>query len=300
MRSTTKYSSHPISGLLVCAECGSSYRRIVHSTSEGKEIVWRCASRVEHGKKYCKGSPTISQQQLEDALFKTFGVFLPDQNSLRKVVRQITVTPDDLRADLAEMDDITRSIFLRRQEYQLCQAYLAGDTRALEYLFEWNYPLLRRHVFSISRRSFLKEEDKEDVIQNTALKSIQCIASYNGEYRFWAWLKKIAYHEFCRAIKNTKKYSCETLIGYLEWKWYEGHDDLAEWESEQTNDFLLSTVNEDQRQIIVEKLFYGKTLVEIGHEKNICRSTVGARYRNGLKRMRKVYIQEFSAAYHTK
>jgi len=238
VRSRTRYSSDPISGLLVCGECGSSYRRITRNTSEEKEIVWRCANRVEHGKKYCKSSPTGSQQQLKES--------------------------------------------------------------ALKYLFEWNYPLLRRYVFSISRRSFLKEEDKEDVIQNTALKSIQCIASYNGKYRFWAWLKKIAYHEFCRAIKNARRLFCETSIGYLEWKRYEGRDDFAKWESEQVVDFLLSAVNECQRQIIVERLFHGKTLVEIGREKNICRSTVGARYRNGLKQMRKVYIREFSSTYHSR
>jgi RNA polymerase sigma factor (sigma-70 family) len=300
VRPRTRYSSNPISGLLVCSECGSSYRRITRNTSEGKEMVWRCANRVEHGKKYCKSSPAVSQQRLENVLFKTFGVFPPDQDLLHKVVQQITVKPNDLRVDLAEMDDITRSVFLRRQEHQLCQAYLSGDTRALEYLFEWNYPLLRRYVFHISRRLFLKEEDKEDVIQNAALKSIQCITSYNGKYRFWAWLKKIAYHEFCRAIKNIRKYSCETSTRYFEWKWYEGRDDFAQWKSEQVAHFLLNAVNESQRQIIVEKLFHGKTLVEIGREKNICRSTVGARYRRGLKQMRKMYIQEFSAAYHTK
>lgn len=300
VRSRTRYSSDPISGLLICGECGSAYRRITRNTVEGKEIVWRCASRVEHGKKYCKSSPTVSQQQLEDTLFKTLGIFPPDQDLLRKMVQQITVTQDNLRVDLTEMDGITRSAFLRRQEYQLCQAYLSGDTRALEYLFEWNYPLLRRYVFYISRRSFLKEEDKEDVIQGTALKSIQCIASYNGKYRFWAWLKKIAYHEFCRAIKSIRKYSYETSIGYFEWKRYDGCDDFAEWESAQTVGFLLHAVNECQRQVIVEKLFHGKTLAKIGREKNICRSTVGARYRNGLKQIRQVSIQEFSATHHNR
>lgn len=84
----TRYSSEIISGLLVYAECGSSYRRITRNTSEGKEIVWRCASRVEHGKKYCKSSPTVSQQQLENVLFKMFGVFPPDQDfSARWFVR---------------------------------------------------------------------------------------------------------------------------------------------------------------------------------------------------------------------
>ena len=57
IHSEMRYSSDPVSGLLICAECGRSYRRITRNTPEGKEIVWRCANRVEHGKKYCKNSP---------------------------------------------------------------------------------------------------------------------------------------------------------------------------------------------------------------------------------------------------
>lgn len=47
-RKATRYNSQSVlSGLLVCAECGHNYRRI---TRPSGEIIWRCASRVEHGK----------------------------------------------------------------------------------------------------------------------------------------------------------------------------------------------------------------------------------------------------------
>lgn len=43
-RKATKYNSgNVLSGLLICAECGSPYRRITRS---GREVVWRCANRV--------------------------------------------------------------------------------------------------------------------------------------------------------------------------------------------------------------------------------------------------------------
>ena len=113
-------------------------------------------NRVEHGNKYCKSAPTISQQQLEDVLLKTLGTSQPPQDLLHKVIQQIIVTPNDLSVKLAEMDDATRSVFLRGQEYQLCQTYFSGDTRALEHLYEWNYPLLRRYIFYISRRVISK------------------------------------------------------------------------------------------------------------------------------------------------
>lgn len=167
-----KYNSESaFSGLLICEECGRLYWQI----TKEQETIWSCANRVEHGNKYCKSAPTISQQQLEDVFLKTLGTSQPPQDLLHKVIQQIIVTPNDLSVKLVEMDDATRFAFLCGQEYQLCQTYLSGEIRALEYLYERNYPLLRRYVFYISRRSFLKEEDKEDVIQNAVLKSIQVL-----------------------------------------------------------------------------------------------------------------------------
>lgn len=54
----TRYNSPSVlSGLLVCAECNHNYRRITRTSGE---IVWRCANRVEYGKKFCKHSPSIA------------------------------------------------------------------------------------------------------------------------------------------------------------------------------------------------------------------------------------------------
>ena len=57
-RKATRYNSQSVlSGLLVCAECSHNYHRI---TRPSGEIVWRCANRVEHGKKFCQHSPSIN------------------------------------------------------------------------------------------------------------------------------------------------------------------------------------------------------------------------------------------------
>jgi len=58
-RKTTRYhSKNELSGLFICHECGAAYRRI---TRHSGEVVWRCASRVEHGKKICKTTPTVTE-----------------------------------------------------------------------------------------------------------------------------------------------------------------------------------------------------------------------------------------------
>lgn len=46
-----KYSSkYALSELLICGHCGTPYRRCTWTSCGRKQIVWRCISRLEHGK----------------------------------------------------------------------------------------------------------------------------------------------------------------------------------------------------------------------------------------------------------
>jgi site-specific DNA recombinase len=63
--SESKYNGKYILGnLLVCGDCGASYRR---RTERGK-IVWRCATRIEKGKDACTHSPTLDEGWVQDTL----------------------------------------------------------------------------------------------------------------------------------------------------------------------------------------------------------------------------------------
>jgi len=70
-RATRHNSQSVLSGLLVCAECSHNYRSITRSFGE---IVWRCASRVEHGKKFCKHSPSISEEKIKELICEKLGM----------------------------------------------------------------------------------------------------------------------------------------------------------------------------------------------------------------------------------
>jgi site-specific DNA recombinase len=61
----SKYNGKYLLGnLLVCGDCGASYRR---RTERGK-VVWRCATRIENGKDACPHSPTLDEGWLQDTL----------------------------------------------------------------------------------------------------------------------------------------------------------------------------------------------------------------------------------------
>lgn len=64
-----KYSGkYALTERLVCGECGAPYRRCTWTSRGEKEIVWRCTSRLEYGKRYCHNSPTLAEVSLQEAI----------------------------------------------------------------------------------------------------------------------------------------------------------------------------------------------------------------------------------------
>ena len=65
---TSYASKYALSERLVCGECGTLYRRCTWNIRGKKKIVWRCVSRLDHGTKYCKQSPTMEETALQNAI----------------------------------------------------------------------------------------------------------------------------------------------------------------------------------------------------------------------------------------
>jgi len=88
--SGSKYNGKYFLGnLLVCGDCGASYRR---RTERGK-VVWRCASRIEKGKEACLHSPTVDEAWVQDVLGKAVcqnGVY--DEGIIRKEVDKVRIS----------------------------------------------------------------------------------------------------------------------------------------------------------------------------------------------------------------
>lgn len=91
-RKTTKYnSSYVLSGLLICGECGSPYRRITRASGE---VVWRCANRVDHGKAYCKDSVTVIDTAVKEFLCLALEMPSFDEQTVRGRVESIMIGHD--------------------------------------------------------------------------------------------------------------------------------------------------------------------------------------------------------------
>lgn len=83
-----KYSSkYALTELLICGKCGTPYRRTTWTSRGEKLIVWRCISRLEHGKRYCTDSPTIKEDQLHKAIIHAINNYYSCRNDIARILK---------------------------------------------------------------------------------------------------------------------------------------------------------------------------------------------------------------------
>lgn len=91
-------SKYALTGLVVCGDCGSKYRRTTWSKKGKKKVVWRCVSRLDHGTKYCEKSPTIDEEQIHNAVVRVLNTMLDNADKLKMLlngsIAEILAAPD--------------------------------------------------------------------------------------------------------------------------------------------------------------------------------------------------------------
>jgi site-specific DNA recombinase len=84
-----KYSGkYALSDLLYCGNCGTQYRRVTWARNGKKRVVWRCISRLEYGTQYCKDSPTIEEERLQEAVMKAIQTIVQTKDELKATIRK--------------------------------------------------------------------------------------------------------------------------------------------------------------------------------------------------------------------
>jgi len=90
-RKAARYNSQNVlSGLLVCGECGRNYRRI---TKPSGEVVWRCADKVENGKRAaCSNTATVSDEEIREIICEQLGLTVFDEAVVGNAIEAIEVS----------------------------------------------------------------------------------------------------------------------------------------------------------------------------------------------------------------
>ena len=75
MTASGKYSKYALTEVLVCAECGSRFKRCTWMRNCQRKIVWRCINRLDYGKKYCTQGLTVEENTLHEAIVRALSQF---------------------------------------------------------------------------------------------------------------------------------------------------------------------------------------------------------------------------------
>ncbi len=76
---------------MICAECGSRYKRVTWTSRGKKRVVWRCISRLDYGKRYCKTSLTVDETALHAAIVRAINRFNEEDESTYMALMRATI-----------------------------------------------------------------------------------------------------------------------------------------------------------------------------------------------------------------
>ena len=109
-----RYSKYALTEVLHCAECGSRYKRVTWNIRGKKKIVWRCVSRLDYGKKYCKDSITAAEEALHGAVVRALRRFHAEDESTYLTLMKATIGEAiGINGGSEEIDLLTRRIDTR-------------------------------------------------------------------------------------------------------------------------------------------------------------------------------------------
>ena len=91
-------SKYALSERLICGECGTRYQRCSWHRNGKVRIVWRCVSRVDYGTQYCKNSPTMDENVLQQAIMEAINSVMGPKEELAKhitdaLIQEVIKTP---------------------------------------------------------------------------------------------------------------------------------------------------------------------------------------------------------------
>ena len=176
-----RYSKYALTEVLHCAECGSRYKRVTWNIRGKKKIVWRCVSRLDYGKKYCKDSITAEEAALHEAVVRALKRFHAEDESTYLTLMKATIGEAiGINGGSEEIDLLTRRIdTLNKRMLDLVNETVAAgkDVESSEDEFKG----ISDQIEQFNRRiAAIQESIHKDGSRQARLEEIQSIIAKRG------------------------------------------------------------------------------------------------------------------------
>ena len=133
----------------------------------------------------------------------------------------------------------------------------------------------------------LQDADIEDLEQTIWLKIYAGLDNYNSQYRFWSWMRQLLRTELQRLYKKGKRYliSDESVRLIVEKNQTSKKNNIDNWVDDENIRFLLSPLNDREREVLVRHLFKGETQVEIAKDFGAVKSRINQIYLGAVEKI---------------
>lgn len=289
VRKATRYSSNNIlSGKIKCQICGKNFRRI---TTHSGEIVWRCAGRVEKCKTKCTAR-TVKQNEIIEAINDEANITDLHLDFLDEYVNSIEVSNLGIKVHMKEIDSITKTKLLHKQDHWLVQHSINGDARAKELLYDKHIELLKKKLKYFQMQYKLQDMDIEDLEQTVWLKIFSGLENYNSQYRFWSWMRQLLRSELQMLYKHRKRYliSDESVRLLMEKKLTAMKNNIDNWIDDENVKFFLLSLNNREQEILIRYLLNGETQVQISEDFGVTESRISQIYTKTIESIKESSI----------
>ena len=186
------------------------------------------------------------------------------------------------------------------KDADLVERAIKGDFSAFEALVK----KYESRVFYHGRKFLDRQEDVEDVLQDTFLQAFKALGSFRGEASFLTWLLKIATNNCLMKIRKSKRVDVVSLDKPVEIDGSELPREIVDWSNnpsmqhseEETRMFLekaMARLPEDKRLVLVLKDVEGFSNIEISQTLGMSVAAVKSRLHRARLAMRDILSHHF-------
>lgn len=157
----------------------------------------------------------------------------------------------------------------------------AGDVSALRDLYDQTSPSVYGFAMSILKNP----QDCEDILHDCFIRIYQSAASYTSQGKPMAWIFTIT-RNLC--MQKLREQSRVSDIAQEDWEHYLGENDNISTEDNIILNECLTTLSEEDRQIVVMHAVSGMKHKDIAEFMNMPLSTVLSKYNRSLKKLKDI------------
>jgi len=184
---------------------------------------------------------------------------------------------------------------INREDYELADKFLTGDKKAGEKLYRKVYGQLKAFVFKVTANSILTEVDKQELIEEILMISVEKLYKYNGNSKFSTFVLGIAKNKCREKFREKKRCNVIELDDNIcndEEKSFYNKDPiniLIDKEEQKKIDNIMEQLKIEERQILQLRCINQMTAKQISDLTGENVEAIYSRYRRAIKKFRKIY-----------